>query len=397
MKRASSSCQTAQWHRFVTLPVLSLASIILFGCHSAKEPPEKTSAPKVEGDKITIPADSPQMNALAIAVAQPVKKSVVRVTGRLSWYEDATVRIFASVAGRVDNISAQIGQKINVGDTLATIASPDFGQAQADASRASADVKLSERTLTRVRDLFEHGAAARKDVESAEDDFESKRSENERAQARLKLYGATAGSVDGLYSLKSPLSGILVDKTINPGQEVRPDQMLANAPQLFAPLFIVSDPKRLAVQLDVTELEIGSLKAGQPVHVRSKAYPDRVFNGSLELIGDSLDPQTRMVKVRGIVDNSEGLLKAEMYVFVEIEDGLDQSTHVEIPVSAVFSKDNKHFVFIEISPGEYQRQGVVVGRERDGKMSITGGLTAGERIISEGCLLLQSMIEAAKE
>ncbi len=389
------------WSRFVAPPLFCFFSLVLFGCHSAKEPPENTAAPKVDGDKITIAADSPQKSALAIEVAQPVKKSVIRVTGRLAWYEDATVRIFASVAGRVDKICAQIGQKAAVDDTLATIASPDFGQAQADASRALADVKLSERTLIRLRDLFAHGAAAQKDVEAAEDDFSAKRSENERAQARLRLYGATAGSVDGLYSLKSPVGGTVVDMTINPGQEVRPDQMLANAPNLFAPLFIVSDPKRLAVQLDVTELEVGSLKVGQPLHVRSRAFPDKVFNGRLELISDSLDPQTRMVKVRGIVDNSEGLLKAEMYVSVEVEDGGsragDQSAPVEIPVNAVFSKDNQHFVFIEKSPGEYQRRAVEVGKEHDGRMSIADGLTAGERIVSEGCLLLQSMTEAAKE
>src|ERR1700749_2183830 len=102
--------------------------------------------------------------------------------------------------------------------------SADFGQAQADASRAATDLRLAERTLNRTRDLLQHGAAATKDVEAAENDYESKVAENERTQAQLRRFGVEQGSIDGLFPLKTPLAGVLVEKTINPGQEVRPDQ-----------------------------------------------------------------------------------------------------------------------------------------------------------------------------
>ncbi len=393
----NTSKPTAMRPHLLAVPMI-LSSILLIGCHAEKKEQEEAApAAKIEGDKITFPANSPQLASLTVDAVQPVKKSVIHVNGHLGWYEDATVRIFASVAGRVDNICVNIGQKVAVGDTLAMIASPDFGQAQADASRARADLTLSNRTLTRLRDLFAHGAAAQKDVEAAEDDYEAKKSENDRAQARLKLYGVVAGSVDGHYPLKAPVAGTVVDKTINPGQEVRPDQMLANAPQLFAPLFIVSDPKQLAVQLDITELETGSLKAGQPLRVRTRAHPDKIFNGHLELIGDTLDPLTRMVKARGIVDNREGLLRAEMYVSVEVDEEGGAAGDVDVPSASVFSKDNKHFVYLEKSPGEFLRQEVGVGNEQDGMIAITKGLVTGQRIVTDGCLLLQSMTEASKD
>jgi len=402
---------------------MTVSSIGLFGCHgghedSAKEHTENIPAAKVEGDTITFPAGSQQQEALLIENVQPVGYSVVRVNGHLGWNEDATVRVFASVAGRVDKICVQIGQHVEVDDTLALIASPDFGQAQADASRAAADEKLSSRTLTRLQDLFAHGAVAQKDVEAGEDDYAAKASENQRAQARLKLYGVSVGSVDGHYPLKSPLRGTVVDKTINPGQEVRPDQMLANAPQFIAPLFIVSDPRQLAVQLDITELETGTLKAGQVLHVHSRAYPGKSFDGHLELIGDTLDPLTRMVKARGIVDNKESLLRAEMYVSVDVEadgmahagngessptslNGVDHAAasagSVEVPSSAVFSKNENHCVYVEKAPGSYQCRRVEVGREHDGKITVTANLSANERIVSQGCLLLQAMSETAKE
>jgi cobalt-zinc-cadmium efflux system membrane fusion protein len=190
--------------------------------------------------------------------------------------------------------------------------------------------------------------------------------------------------------------------------------MLANDTKLVAPLFVISDPRRLSVQLDVTELDIANLKPGEPLEIRTRAYPDRVFEGRLQVIGQSLDPLTRAVKARGSVDNTDGLLKAEMYVAVDVADGEEKvpavaanssdpaknrapAPKVEIPVKAVFSKDNRHFVFIEKSPGKYERQPVEIGLEHAGRVCITDGLSAGERVVTEGSLQLQAMLEGSKD
>ncbi len=391
-----------------------LAALALPACHEEKKTAAEPPEIKIESDKVSVPLGAPQQAALAVEVAKPVEKTIIRLTGRLVWDEEKTVRIFSSVAGRVSKINVHLGEPVAVGDPLATMFSVDFGQAQADASKAQADLKLAGRTYARLQDLFEHGAAAKKDVEAAEDDFENKKAEHQRALARLKLYGVEAGTVDGLFPLRSPLSGVVVEKSINPGQEVRADAQLANDPKLFAPLFVLSDPRRLSVVLDVTELDIANLKPGQTIEIRTRAYPDRVFEGRIEIIGQSLDPLTRAVKARGFVDNSEGLLKAEMYVGVEVADGGEKTaptavdihdpaknrtpgTPVEIAVKAVFSKDNRHFVFVEKSPGKYERQSVELGVEHAGRVCVTDGLAPGERVVTEGGLQLQAMTEGSKD
>jgi cobalt-zinc-cadmium efflux system membrane fusion protein len=232
-----------------------------------------------------------------------------------------------------------------------------------------------------------------------------------RAVARLELYGGKLGSVNGMYPLQSPLEGTLVDKHINPGQEVRPDQILANVQQYTNPLFVVSDPSKLSVLLDVTELDLNKLKAGEPLTIRSRAYPDRAFQGKLEVIGQALDPQTRTIYARGYVDNPERLLKAEMYVSVEVGTGIDNEeggrqsgasspefkegggTPVDVPVKAVFSKESEHFVFLEKAPGEYERHAVKVGDEHEGRVAVLAGLKPGERVVTDGCLLLEALTE----
>ena len=404
--------------RALTLALGSVVALLPTGCIKKAETKTEEAGPKIEFDKVTLPAGSPQRSSLAVEVAKPAEKSIARLTGRLTWNEDATVRVFAPVAGRVEKIEGQPGSRIREGETLATLYSPDFAQAQSDASRAVSGLKLAERTLARLQELFAHGAAAKKDVDSAEDDLAGKRSESERAQARLQQYGATLGTVDGRFPLKAPLSGIIVDKNINPGQEVRPDIQLANDPKLFAPLFVISDPARLSVMLDVTELDIAQLKPGQKIQIQTRAFPERIFEGMLEYIGQSLDPITRTVKARGHVENADGVLKAEMYVSIDVAtENADElpptaevsvngdqparqqhaSAPIEIPSKAVFLMDSRHFVFVESAPEKYERHFVEVGLEHHGRVRIIGGLNSGERVVTEGSLLLQAMTEGGKE
>ena len=96
-------------------------------------------------------------------------------------------------------------------------------------------------------------------------------------------------------------------------------RLLANAPQVIAAPFVVTEPSRLWVLLDVTEMDMAAVRAGQPLRVRSRALPGRVFPGKLEVVGSSLDPVTRTVRVRGSVDNADLRLKAEMYVGIDLD------------------------------------------------------------------------------
>jgi membrane fusion protein, heavy metal efflux system len=389
-------------HPFRTATLLQLSRICslltvlaLFGCKEQK-PDAEAPGPKVEGTKITMPADALERSSISVEEVDICKTNVLHLTGRLVWNDDSTVRIFSPVAGRVETITADLGKSVGPGDTLAKIASPDFGQAQADARRAKGDLQLAERALARIRELNEHGAAPRKDVDSAEADYTRAISENDRAAARLALYGGTDGSYDQMYPLKAPLAGLVVEKNINPGQEVRPDQMLANAPQLFAPLFVITDPAKLWVQLDVPEAEGTPLELNQSIKIYSQSFPDKVFEGKVTNIGNSLDPNTRTVRVRGEVLNPDRLLKAEMFVTVDAITDLQASSKSGLVVSptAIFLKDNQHYVFVESKPGQYERKAVRLGSENAGKVLVTDGLTAGQKVVTDGCLLLQALIDS---
>ncbi len=373
-----------------SLPFLAASLALLLAAACSRAPVHDESPdPAVKGDRVVFPANSPQRAAIAVAVAERHGAEIHHLSGRVVWDEDATVRIYAPVAGRVVSIAATLGDRIEADAPLVRLASPDFGQAQADARKAAADLLLAQRTFARTKDLFEHGALARKDLEAAEDAHAAAQAEQQRAMARLKLYGAADGDVDGLFTLRSPIAGTLVEKNVNPGQEVRPDQQLANASQLFAPLCIVSDPAHLRVLIDSPERELAALHPGIAITIRSAAVADRSFNGVIDGISDALDATTHMVTVRGRVENPDRLLKAEMFVTVEFT--AMGAPGVDVPVKAVFIKGDRHFVYVEESPGAYVRHEVEIGADHDGKILVRSGLTAGQRVAAEGALMLEEV------
>jgi cobalt-zinc-cadmium efflux system membrane fusion protein len=380
--------------QFAISSVLGACLILLSGCnaaHHAIEVPE----PKISGDTVTMPPGSPQCAALTVEPVGSGQTAFVPLTARLAWDDDVTARVFTPFAGIIRKLPAEINEPVAKGAPLAEIQSADFGQAQADARRAESQFRLAQRNLDRLKDLFDHGAAPRKDLESAEADFASAQAEKDRAATRLAIYGATASSINQMFLLPSPLDGILVERNVTPGQEVRPDQMLANMPQITAPLFTITDPTKLWVWLDVTEINLGLVHEGQSLIVRSKAFTGQAFKGQLEMISGSLDPTKRTVLARGRVDNSSRLLKAELYVTVEIPDVASQN--LQVPSKAVFLRNNQYFVFLEVASGQFQRHPVKLGSEREGKVAILEGLQQGQRLVTEGCLLLQSLMDNAPQ
>jgi len=376
--------------------VLFTSMVLIGGCsREARLQIADPPAPKIEGETISFPTNAPQLTAISVETAEPRRLAVNHVTGRLYWNDEKTVRVFTPVAGRVVSVLADIGQELLSNQPLAEIDSPDFGQTLAVARTAVGNLVAADKAFIRSQDLFAHGAAAAKDVEAAEATYRAAAAERDRALAQLGNFGGNLESTNSIYLLRSKLSGVLVEKNINPGQELRPDMMLGNVPQTYNPIFVVSDPTTLWLQLDVAESDLPELQPGLQLRVTCAAFPGKVFEGTLEKIGAAMDSSTRTVKVRGVVNNPEKLLKAEMYVVVDIvrDTGQGASAAVEVPARALFLRDNSYYLFVERAPGQYEREKVRVGVEKDGKVPLFESVKAGQKVVTEGALLLQALVE----
>ena len=355
---------------------------------ACSKPPEAPPAPdaSTEGESVIFPKDAPQIKAIGVQIINMQPVPPTHLNGRATWNEDKTVRIYTPFAGRVERILVQSGDTVRKGQALAVISSPDFGQAQSDARRAESDFALAGKSLARLRELEHNGVAAGKDVQSAEADHGRAAAELERTRRRLALYGGGPG-VDQTYTLTSPIAGVVVEKNINPGQELRPDQMIANAP----PLYVITDPAALWIQLDAAERDLALLKRGKIIQVRTPTYADESFAAEISAVADFLDPATRTIKVRASLNNKDRKLKGEMYVTAEIDTGGE--TELLVPSKAMYFQSNKNFVFIDEGNGKFTRRAVKAGDIRDSRTEILGGIKAGEKVVVDGALMLQQMLQ----
>jgi cobalt-zinc-cadmium efflux system membrane fusion protein len=361
----------------------AVAALSACGNGDAKTEPAR---PRLEQQRIIFPRDSSQIAAIVTVSVQAGGPQRVSLPGRLVWDETRTVRMFPALAGRVTAILAKVGDRVGKGKALAMLASPDFGQAQADARRAKTDFTLAQKNLERLRELFQAGVAPRKDLSTAEADYERAQAELHRAESRVSLYGTPGDSiVDQNLALTTPIAGIVVERNINPGQELRPDLQLSNAPAMF----VVTDPAHLWVQLDATEDQLSSLARGKKIKLGTAAWPGEIFDATIEAISDFIDPATRTVKVRGSVANRGGKLKAEMFVTAETEG--PPRAGLQVPARAIVQSGSSYYAYVEEGPGRYARVLVRVAGTQGGMAGILSGLSQGQKVVVEGNLLLDRL------
>lgn len=372
------------------LPVLVLSLLALSACNEGPVSKPEPPAPIVQGSQLRFATDHPQLALLTVSPAVPAKSITIELPARLVWNEERTQRIYPAFAGRVTAIRADVGQTVQPGTPLAQLASPDFGQAQSDTAKAAADVRLTQKALQRQRELFEAGIVARKDLEQTESDAERAQAELERAQARTRLYGSAAG-VDQQLALSATIGGVVVERNLNPGQEVRPDLSGPGVPALF----VVSDPSSLWIQIDARESEVGTVHIGSKFELNIPSLPGQKFEGRVITASDFIDPLTRTIKIRGIVANRDHRLKAEMLATAKFERTFGSG--VVVPSVAVLLRGTRQSVFVQTRPGEFERRAVELDYEGPKEVILSQGVKAGEQVVVENALLLARLLRLAEE
>ena len=367
---------------------LTLALALLAGCQDKTEPVANTPLPIIENNQLRYPAGHPQLTLLVSEPAQAARQFEVELPAHLVWNEERTQRIYPAFAGRVSRIAADVGQQVTPGQVLAELASPEFGAAQAGTSRAQADAQLASQALQRQRELFAAGVVARKDLEQAEAEAARAQAEVARAQARTRLYGSSAG-VNQMLGLRSDMAGTVVERNLNPGQELRPDSGNAN------PLFVVTDPTSLWVQIDAQEADLRDLRPGAKVQLMVPVLAEQPFEATIRAVTDQIDPGTRKIKIRASVANPQRLLKSEMLGKVRYARAVGDS--VQVPAAAVFLRDKDHYVFVQSSPGVFEPRDVKVLVEGAQKVLLSEGLKAGEQVVVQNGLLLARELRIARE
>ena len=327
-----------------------------------------------------------------VADEQNVDDTII-TAGRVTFDDALVSHIYSPVNGRVIRIDAALGQRMKKGDSLAVIDSPDLGIASSDVGKAQADLLAAEHEYDRQKELYAGHAASQRDYESAEDSFRKAKAELDRALQKARLFrtGSTALVTQG-FALTAPIEGEVIARTVSPGIEVQGLYGGGNAVELFT----VGELDRVWIVADVYEQDLARVKVGSKVHVKVVAYPDKLFEGQVDWVAGTLDPQTRTVKVRCTFQNLDRLLKPEMYATVSIS--VDEKKALALPRTAVVRMGDSTVIFVEKGKTPdgrfvFERHPVTVDEGEGGQwMPITHGLEKGTRVATTGTVLLSQSV-----
>lgn len=336
-------------------------------------------ATKVAPNQIRYGEGSPQLAYLDI---QPVSMQrpplTEAVPARLTFDEDHTARVYSPLAGRTAQILVEPGQLVKAGEVLAWIDAPDYDTAVADLRKAQADLDVKRMALTRAQKLLDAGALAQRDFEAAQLDAHT--AEAEMARTTARLHGLDSSGKDGRLALRSPISGVVAERHLNPGQVIQPD--------LSVPLFIVTDSSHLDVIADVPEDQVAAFHVGQSVRIDGDTPQLQGLTGTVSTVGVVLDPDTRRIPVRAHLTAPPAQARPE--VFVRLSPLAKGAEAVVVPNSAIVTSGLQSYVFVEREPGLLEKTPVRFAYRGREISYLSQGLSAQARVVTKGAILLDS-------
>lgn len=348
--------------------------------------PTTVPAVAAEPDVLHYPPGAPQLSYLHIrAVAATTPPALPALPARIGLDENHTVRVYPPVAGTVSQILVQPGQSVRAGQVLAWLASPDFDAALSDLHKAQAIRDSTAAALLRAQRLHDAGVIATKDLDQASADARVADAELARTLAHARELGGTSPATGGRYALRAPIDGTVAERHLNPGQQWRPDA--------GDPAFVITDLHHLNVEADVAESDVNKLHVGQAVHVEGPGL-GQPLTGQITFIGVLMDPTTRRIPVRAVLDRPDNTARPEMFVqMTALDEGRAPLTAV--PNSAIVTIGQQSFVFVERQPGELRKTPVVLAEQGPQDSYIRSGVQAGMRLATQGAVLLNAELASS--
>jgi cobalt-zinc-cadmium efflux system membrane fusion protein len=331
-----------------------------------------------------IPPD--QMQHVQVVTIEPTTlKRTLRLTGTVAYNAFNTTPVITQVGGPVSRILVVPGQHVKAGEPMLDVSSPDFSQLLDSYLKAADSFRLAEKYYTRAQDLFQHHAIAERDLEQAESDRAHAQADLNAAEQGMKILGIKNPAdlaktpSSALIPVLAPISGEVVERLVQPGQVVQAGQTQA---------FTISDLSTVWVLANVYQADLAYVRNGDDVVVETDAYPDK-FHGRISYVSPALDPSTRTLQARILVDNPGEKLKRDMYCTVTVTAGV-LSNVIAVPNSSVLRDDNNQpFVYIATGANQFGRRDVDLGQSQNGQTQITKGISVGERVVGAGSLFLQ--------
>jgi membrane fusion protein, heavy metal efflux system len=342
----------------------------------------------------------------ATLTIEPVTERAFRAEtvteGKVAVDEDRSTPVFSPYAGRVTKLLARPGDSVTQGQPLFVIEAADTVQAQNDfitamtaSNKAKSALDLAQIQNIRAKDLFEGKAVPLKDYQQAEatlvqaqNDLRSSQTSLEAARNKLRILGFTdetiskfqnKGSIDREITIFSPITGTVVQRKVGPGQYVNSGAS--------DPVFVIGDLSTVWLTAFVRETDASKVSVGQEIAINVLALPGRPLTARINYVSAAIDPATRRLMVRAIIDNRKGLLKPEMFANVTIYSAGDHPA-LGVPKQALIYEGGQVRVWVAHEDKSLELRQIKTGLTNGDLVEVDGNLKPGEQIVTKGSLFI---------
>ncbi|HEY8011878.1 MAG TPA: efflux RND transporter periplasmic adaptor subunit [Rudaea sp.] len=373
--------------RGLAAAVMAMAILAsLAGCSSQTDDNSKAAA--ATATNVTLTAAQRQHINLYTAAPSKFHKTI-DTTGVVDFDNDQATSVLAPFSGPVSRLLVSPGDHVKKGDPLAIVDSPDFATAISAYSKALASAVNTRRIANTDKDLVQHNGVSQREEEQAQTDAANAEADRDAAlQALVSLQvnpqaikdiqvGRPVSHIQSM--IRSPIAGTVVEKLITPGQLLQAGS---------TPCFTVADLSRVWVIAQIFGSGLASISLGDSADIVT-SVDAKNFSGKVTNISALVDPTTRSVGVRVVVDNPGDFLKKQMYVRVLIHSR-QESSGLLVPVPAILRDDeNLPFVYVVQPDGSFARQHVTLGYRSGDQYDIVDGLKSGDQVVVEGGIFVQ--------
>lgn len=297
-----------------------------------------------------------------LVVAKPVVMSefVEQIEAIGTAQANESVNITAKVTETVSKVNFEDGMYVSGGRILVELTN---AQETASLSEAQANLDEANQQLRRVKNLIDQKLASQVQL-----DEETSRQQT----AAARLNGIMARLDDRL--IRAPFSGILGFRKVSPGTLITTNAIITT----------LDDVSRIKLDFTVPEIFLSAVHPDLEVFARSDAYPDKTFEGKVSSVSSRVDPITRSVIIRAIIDNADGLLRPGMLMKVKL---IRSKEIVKVlPEEALIPIADKQYVFRVEADNKVARIEVKTGRRRPGSIEVLSGIELDDLVVTEGVI-----------
>jgi len=346
-----------------------------------------TAGPAASAGQVRLTAE--QLATLAITtVAAATFHDTVIADGQIAVNADTATQVFSPYSGRVVRVVAGIGDRVRSGAPLLTLDAAETLDAQSALITAASQARMARLTETRRHAAYDTHGGSLQDWQQSQTDLTNAEAALSVARGRLRVLGITepqirdletAGAANPTTVIPAPISGLVTDRQVGPGQVVQAGTSTA--------LFTIADLSSVWLLCAVRDSDAAAIAPGQPILLRVQALPGHDYHATVQSVGAEVDPVTHRVMVRATVPNADGRLRPAMLATAEIVTGPD-SRSPGVPEGAIVREADQAHVWVVRADGVLVERAIQTGRRRDALTEVRSGLAAGERVVTGGSLFI---------